>query len=387
MKLFDDFHRTYLERANHAEEKFSFLNRSAQPAAEKVRKQLQQWFERYPMCEQEVLRTRFRSEFESAFWELVLHVILRKHGAVVEVHPVISQESETKPDFFARLPDSREAVVEAAVCHDISNKDRAAEAMLKSLFDEIEKTECRDFYLDLRRVRYSSGRQPSGKRIRAFLKRELRGLYPDQIADDMQRDGPDAAPAFVFRDGDFKLEVSVIPKSPRFREGNRKRWVVVPPTRTRWGGSDSALRTSTLSKATRYGELSHPYVVAVNALSRWGTDQEDVLMALFGTVEYERTVRTGRRNPACDCEAVWVSSGGPQNTGVSAVLVTKVTSWNMATARLLLYHNPFAARPCLDLPWRVDQYVPRGDEYQFAAGETSGAILGLDVNWPGELFP
>ncbi len=58
-KLFDDINRVYNGPAKFAESTFDYLNRSASPESQKVRKLLEEWFSRYPDEEKKILRTAY----------------------------------------------------------------------------------------------------------------------------------------------------------------------------------------------------------------------------------------------------------------------------------------------------------------------------------------
>ena len=69
--------RTDFDYAKYSEPIFSYLNRSAQPLANKVRNLIEYWFSHYPKHEQADLLGKLQSnddqQFLSAFFELYLH--------------------------------------------------------------------------------------------------------------------------------------------------------------------------------------------------------------------------------------------------------------------------------------------------------------------------
>lgn len=97
--------------------------------------------------------------------------------------------------------------------------------------------------------------------------------------------------------------------------------------------------------------------MAVNAISRWGTGQDDVEETLFGA-SAEKDKR----------EAVWIGPQGPRNRGLSAVLIAKVWPWNIASSEVRLHHNPFARYPCTNLPWKIDQSAGEPPDMKSTAG-------------------
>jgi len=381
--LFDDLRRTHMARANYTEDGFSFLNRSAQPAAARMREILEQWYREYPPPEQEKLRIRFREEFEAAFFELFLHALLRRHPAEVEVHADVAQEGRRTPDFRVAFSDSQEAFVEATVSYDMSHAERADEARLSLMCEELEKLYSPNFWLGFRHIENPSGIQAPTRKIRVFLKRELDKLSPDQVEERALQSGGNDIPSLTFREGDFEVEFSIIPK----KSGARRGTVGIFPCRSRWGGSDRGLLAALARKATRYGKLDRPYIIAVNALSPFGVDNEDISRALLGSVDFRLSEDPMESATDADVKSLWIGPNGQQNTRVSAVLLTTVVPWNMARAQLTLYHNPFAQRPCWHFPWRIRQATPGESGCERTRGEGTGDILGLPSDWPGALFP
>src|SRR5437763_17029984 len=103
MNLFAYILRTLRGPGNYTEDTFSFLNRSAWPAFEAVRNLLESFFRRYPPSESAELKSKFETQFESAFFELYLHELLLRLGCEVAVHPTLNGIG-AKPDFLARFP-------------------------------------------------------------------------------------------------------------------------------------------------------------------------------------------------------------------------------------------------------------------------------------------
>jgi hypothetical protein len=145
------------------------------------------------------------------------------------------------------------------------------------------------------------------------------------------------------------------------------------------------MKAAIKEKASRYGRLHLPYIIAVNAISKWGTNHSDVMEALFGSEELFISA-VGHERMERKPDGVWQGPKGPQCTRVSAVLVTTVVPWNVPNGNIRLYHNPFAKRPCSDIPWRIPQAVVRCSKMERTAGPSLGNILGLPVDWPGRLF-
>jgi hypothetical protein len=383
--LFDDTERDYHSPALHGEDEFTFLNRSARPAAERVRHLLEDWAIGYPESEWSTLRARLRAEFGSVFFEMFLWHSLRALGCDVRAHPTLHHSAASRPDFLVRFPTGQEVVIEARVATDRSAQERNRDARTNTLFDEINKIESPSFFLRIGRVSHSNAVQPSGRKVRAFIERHLARLDPLEVTSTLEREGIEALPTWTFRDSGFELTVSVFPKSPPSR-GGTGRAIGSYPSEYRWGGNTGAIRAAILRKVGKYGRVDRPFVIAVNALSSWGSDRPDVVDALFGSEQIvvsddAAEPRTGRAP-----DGVWYARDGNRNRHLSAVLVCCVVPWNISTASIRLYHNPYAEHPCSNVGWRVPQAVWSEGTMTWVDGALPGALLGLEPGWPGELF-
>ncbi len=151
----------------------------------------------------------------------------------------------------------------------------------------------------------------------------------------------------------------------------------------------SALRR----KATRYGELDRPYVVAV-LVDRVFADEEDVAEALFAKVQLaldgESQLLSGE--PMREPQGLWRRGNTPRNTRVSAVLsAIHLSSHVVARSMPRLWHNPWARRPIeVDLPWPATMVdLSTGEMTRSGAHVEPHELLRLPADWPGpeEPFP
>jgi hypothetical protein len=386
MYIFDDIERHNHHPATHNEDEFSFLNRSARPAAERVRNLIEAWAAREPRQERERFRARFRAEFEAVFFELFLHELLRKLGCSVTAHPEVDSSVPTRPDFLARFPSGQEVIIEARLATDRSDAERARRARLGTLYDQINRVHSPNFFLHLNDVPELGPAQPPAWELRAFIEAKISELDPDRVLADIQERGSRAAPSWIYQKGDFRLKFSVWPKSPATRDKPGSTPIGIYPSEFGWDRGGEILKKAVLKKVSKYGDLDRPYVIAVNAIGLWGADRIREMEALFGPEEVHWSIDTSdvevRRKP----DGVWIGPRGPQRRHVSAVLFTRVFPWNLPTAPLCLYHNPFAARPCVDLPWQIPEAVPNEGIVEWGEGRMPGELLGLSATWPGQLF-
>lgn len=383
--LFDSGARSDNEPASHLDSEFEFLNRSARPAAERVRGLLENWAANYPESERAGLGPRLQAEFEATFFETFLYNVLHRLGCNVDVHPVLTPSAIARPDFRARFPSGDELVLEARVATDTSDAERRESARADVLFDEIEKVQSPNFFLSINEVSNPSGRQPPGRRVRAFIERQIAGLDPDEIAARLAHHGPDALTSWKFADDGFEFTFSVVPKSPEAR-GTAHRAIGIYPSESRSGGSSRSIRDAVLRKVGKYGPMTSPFVVAVNTLTSWGSNRTDVMEALFGSEQvvwspHSDETRFGRAQ-----NGVWGGKDGARNRHLSAVVVGSVFPWNLPVAPICVYHNPYAQHPCTDIEWRLTQARVTDGQIAWTEGVEPGILLGLESDWPGKLF-
>ncbi len=370
MNLFDDILRTHRRPATHTEDTFSFLNRSASPASERIRNLLESFFRRYPSSESAELKRKFETQFDSAFFELYLHELLLRLGCEVAVHPTL-KGIRAKPDFLARFRQGQEVILEAAIATDRTDKERAGDARLNALYDAINsKTISPNFFICLGPIPDRDA-VPTPKKIRKFIKEKIAGLDPDVVERAVQIGCE--LPRWTYRDeGGFELEITPVPKSPESRGSSEIRPIGAGPGEARWGDSRAALKKSIDYKATKYGELDKPFVIALNATSKWGAGRDVVVKALFGSKE------SGDKS-----DGVWNAT---RNTRLSGVLVTTVLPWSIHCAPLCLYHNSFAKRSCRENPWKIPQAISQDSGMQWLEGSSSAELFELPKEWPGELW-
>ena len=358
MNLFDNILRTQRGPATHAEDMFSFLNRSASPASEGVRNLLESFFRRYPSSESAELKEKFKAQFDSAFFELFLHELLLRLGCDVAVHPNVNG-TDAKPDFLARFHQGQEMFVEAVIATDRTDKERKRDARWNVVYDAINsKPISPNHFISLGLITSDQDDKPTPKKIRKFIKERTAGLDPDVVA------------RWTYREGGFELEITAIPKMPESRGNPAIRAIGAYSPEVRWGDSRGALKKSIDDKATKYGDLDRPFVIAVNASSKWGGERDVVVKALFGS-----------KKLGDESDGVWNAT---RNTRLSGVLVTRVVPWSIHCAPLCLYHNPFAKRSCREIPWKISQAIARKPEMQWLEGTNSSELFQLPHGWPGE---
>jgi hypothetical protein len=128
------------------------------------------------------------------------------------------------------------------------------------------------------------------------------------------------------------------------------------------------IRPAVKKRATCYGKLDHPYLVALNALSTHHSE-EAVIDALLWTPfvrlskgpDGEEIVEELRQP-----NGIWYGppNGGPQNTRMGDVLPLKrIDPWNFASKTGLFFPNPWAAKPLPKLGLGTAEFVLQGNQY------------------------
>jgi hypothetical protein len=271
--------------------------------------------------------------------------------------------------------------LEAAVATDKTDDERRSQAVENALLDAINKIQSPNFFINIRELHISRGKQPSAKKIIAGLRKYLEGLDPDALTEQLKTRGLSGMPAWIYSDDTVRVQVEPVPKSRDARGKPGLRPIGIYPIQSRVGGTDRALRGKLLDKSGKYGRLDHPFVIAVNSISEWGTERSEALEALFGTERV--TFRPGTepqlgRAP----DGFFIGPSGPRNTRVSAVLIATAWAWALPKSRIELFHHPWAASRLDVEALPFPQIILENQEFTERPGESIHRILGLPDDWP-----
>ena len=386
MMLFDEFVRTHDDVSDHIEDTFSFLNRSARPASARVRVILEEWYNRYPDQHKYELKQKFRSDFSVGFFELLLHELLLRLNHDVEVHPSVLSTQRRCPDF--RIEDSAGASVflEATIVTDESKEEKAQNRVRSVLYDQINQLEIRDYFLDVSRIDNPTGKQPSGRKLRQFISACINSLNYEELSILAQLGAINDLPRWTYRENELEIDFGVIPVSPEYRGKLSHKSIGIYPGGGRWGSSDTAIRSRIIKKAQKYGHMGTSFLIAVNCLSKWGTNKSDESRALFGTESVSLKDLGRQLDPDRKPDGVWLGPKGPRKRGLSGVILTTVFPWNLPKANVTFFHNPWADYPYKG-PLRIlPQAIVTEDGIKRTEGAMLGSVLSLPDDWPGGLF-
>jgi hypothetical protein len=378
MSIFDDIPRNSMALPA-GEAQFSYLNLSARPEAARVREKVDTWIAEYPEKNRNELVARFRSaigdQHHSAFFELFLyHLLLARGCKVLEIEPTLPHTTKS-PDFLAENGAQKRFYLEAVQASGLSSQDFAARARLSTALAAIDSTPSPLHFLDLT-VSGSPAEPLSTKKLVTALKSWIASLPSDETAKDV--------PPFMWDEHGAKMELRGLTRN-KPDEGGRA--IGISRTPVMRIEPSREIRPALKKKASRYGKLDHPYLVALNALSTHHSE-EAVIDALLGTsvVRFSKgpngeEIVEELRQP----DGIWYGppDGQPQNTRLSGVLALKrIDPWNFCTKTGLFVPNPWAAKPLPKLGLGTAEFVLKGNQYERVEGQPMHALVGLPAAWP-----
>jgi hypothetical protein len=266
LMLFKNTEREFLGFKNEAEPDFEYLNRSAKPEVEAIRRTLNGWFDHYPEGEKVDLIARFRSrdnlQHMSAAFELYLHQLFVQLGCKLVQHPDTQSNKETHPDFLVRDPSGVEFYLEAVQRAELSRDEQKAQNQINLLIDRFNRIDSQEFYLELIFLE-AQKKSPPLEKLRMCLKQWLYDLDPDEI-NARVKSGVSAYPSFEFDYDGWVIIFIAEPKSSERRHSQADK-TIRSITTERWPGERwKKFRETLLYKCKHYGELELPLIIAVN---------------------------------------------------------------------------------------------------------------------------
>lgn len=333
INLFDDIERTELRPSQNREHSYSYLNISARPMASLIRDTLEQWFDEYPDQHKDSLKNDLMTQSDqSAFTELLMHQTLKRLGAKnIIIHPNIPGTERT-PDFKGTLGTSE-------IVFEVKNFLDSDNPRIEEFCDNInEKYSTTGYMLDLS----FEGDFDDPISVRKFIKfANEKAKQLDLNTLRAQAGNFDQLPTWIFPCGDDRIHVTPIPC--RDLEKTYKSAVVPNPHSAYIVDHAGTLRKRLKKKATRYGELNMPYIIALNFEEGFLHDI-DTTQALFGT---EQFIFSKQQNSEPDFSRVndglWADQ---RNTRVSGVLIiNRADPWSFWQRTPVLWLNPWAAYP------------------------------------------
>ena len=395
--LFDITDTSDLGFPQDGEPVYAYMRRSAMPEIVRIRGMLEAWFEDYPISARNDLRARFRESaqqvHQGAYFELLVHALLKKLGYIAEAHPIIP-DSSGRPDFLARW-EGRPVYVECTVI-DRDAREKAATAAEQDVLNKLNSLVSAYYRLTIS----MSGRLTdtlSRKCITGPFDQWLKTNSPPKYPPSWPDGDPESEPVRI-EHGDWELVGEFVrmdvAKSNLPYPAIENPFIIMRSTDSRGGTPDIYGRLK--GKAKSY-KNDLPLVIAISTscdhLPHGALYEEQ---ALFGTGHI--------RNPNNEFmeshkrPGLWVdASGEPARKNVAAVLVFKDASvYRMKAQSSRLYINPWgvgAQLPCplFKLPYTtvVDNEVRRGGDISVTdiLATKEGSHLPGDSIWDDTLFP
>lgn len=375
MELFDGIDRNDNGPSAYAEDLFSYLNRSARPIADSIRKVLELWFTHYNADEQAELRNRFRSEAFSAFHELLLHELLFKLNCHITLHPDKDEAHGKRPDFLIKSGDGSNCYIEAVTVTGESKEEKAVSTLIYKLYDFLNTLNIPDFFLSIT-VRNATRTSPRLKNIKAFLINKLKNLDVDEVIKLREKNNI-LEPRWVYEDNGWKIIFNPLPKSPKQRGKPLRNLGMISKASFKEDNDYEHIRNALLKKARKYGDFDIPFIIAVNIMGDY-IDNDDILDALFGRGDI--VIKKGMAGYHSELQRIpnglWTNRSQPRYTRVSAVLVIiRLSPWNIKDASLCLYHNPWAKVPYNSVLNHLPQAIPNDGVIEYVDGESLATLL------------
>lgn len=400
--LFDEIDRGYMGPSKRSETWFSYLNRSARPEVARVRALLEKWFDIFPESEDGLnkrdLYQTFRNEDDdravlSAFFEMYCHALLYHQGLICEARP---HTREKNFDFLAKRNNRPEFCLECTTVSGASDQEFKANKVVNYIYDELdERVLSPDFFLFVR-VEEEGSQMPAVSQIAPRLNSWLKTLDLKEVTRQAEGNSswlvnpPDLYKLDVVDPRGWHLIFIVIPKKENARGKPDVRPIGIEFGGAKWVKFDRALQKRLEEKARKYGQLSLPYIIAVDGLDLYA-DEDDFETVLTGTEGIHEFNGTGKDSLVeVRLKNFWYGPAGPRNRRVSGVLsAVYLTPDKVASKMPVLWLNPSAEQVLDPDLWQGPKRVLvhqdsitdplKVDEVQ---GKAGWEILGLNPTWP-----
>ena len=389
MPLFDEILRTDTRPRGQNESSFDYMNLSARPGIQAIRDLLENWFDHLPETAKPDVLGKFRSRIEiqnqSAFFEMFCHELLLSSGYEAVPHPALLHVN-TAPDFLASRGNVPRFYLEATSANP-RHAEIAADRRFATLHDTLDRMDSPDYFLNIEYHGYPQ-ENINGRRLRQRLEEWLRNCDFETISQLYREQNYEAIPTFPWSEAGCHLTFTPIPKGPPLRGQLEARPVGIVFPEARWLATHEGIRTAIEEKATKYGHLSIPLVVAINVTDDF-CDDHDIWNALFGEEQVVFSQRVdGQISQGGFCRSpngAWRGLHGPRNSLVSAVLIThQLTPSTLRSHPVELIHNPWAVNAfpldALGLPQKVVNLTTAQITQQL--GICAGDLLQIPATWP-----
>ena len=378
MKLFEDKLRTDKKPANHNDNTYDFFDRSDSEKGEVIRKVLNSWFDNYPKNEKSEFKKRFRKEFSSSLYELFIHELFTKQGFTLESHPELENSSK-RPDFLAK-GNGIEFYIEVKEATDKSDAERALENKTNQIYDIVNQTDSPNFWLQIKKLNFKTEKQPSAKKVVRYLESKLPEHNPELVLENLKTFGIKGIPFIRFEDDNLSMIIKLMPKSKEIRGKKGLRPIGMFPSEGFIGGADDSIKSALSKKATRYGELDKPFLICINSKSSRGTDNYDVMDALFGSTSISYSTDPNNKDERIErgMNGFFKDSSGAKYTKVSALMINRLILGHVKEGKYWFVKHPFAQNELNFDKFEINKTFVEKNKIISEEGKTIKEILNLD---------
>lgn len=356
-QLFEAKARTNRSPRSALESIWGYVDRSGDPAIERVRRQMNEWFARYPPALRGNLRSGMSSgldyQFHAAWFELYLHEMFLKMGWGVGVEPAIEGTSK-RPDFLVSHG-NHSLLVEATI---VGGNDDPLEKRLKAIEDGVDRIRSRDFDL-IFEIDTHGAETPSMRRVRRKVNAWLEQLEWSLVRAQEQSEYNEW-PCLEVTDGSWTFSFLALARRAN-RRGKDERAVKIGPARSGVYDYVPTLKDRLKGKARQCAAFGGPVLLAIR-MDGMFADSKDVEWALFGRTIARVVKCAGFRSPINidrRTDGFFRRSDGTwRNQEIFGVLVwgSELRPWAVDTGRPVLWRNPGSTVSDIEVPWDIATY-------------------------------
>jgi hypothetical protein len=378
--LFKQIERDRTEPLRRGEKLFDFYDSRSGGEYDTCRNFLNLWISEFPEQDRtELLRRMTKNaneDFAACIVEILLHAFAKRLGYSVDVH--VETPTKKKIDFKILNANSSIQTYLEATSFSGSHATRASDNREAQIYNAIEKTKL-----------------PNGCKLAYSVKSRgtdspaLRLLIME--IEKWAESGKDSTEPLtrIFEAGTWKIELSLF---CRLGETSKKRNIVASSGEAKWVAGHHEIRDALDEKASKYGNLNAPLIIAVADCKGelTGADNAaDLFSALFGDEVVQFSDDGDGKIVAFDsrkANGFWGTVQKPKNSHVSAViLIPDPDVWKLRSKRWqpILVKNPWAKHFLSDNALSLSRYFAKGDQFEFVDGNIAN-VLGLPDPWPPE---
>ncbi|GIV02126.1 MAG: hypothetical protein KatS3mg015_0956 [Fimbriimonadales bacterium] len=373
----------------YSELSFTYYQQTARADMSRVRSLIEMLFSEFPEGEHKAsLASLMRASddgFDSAFFELFLHSLLRRLGCELEPEPMLGELGPSRPDFSVTLPNGTEVYVEAVVANGKSNEKRRRDANLGVLYDYInEKLKSPRFFWRIEIVQFAN-RAPRSKAVLRALQEHADTLDWAYLATRSNASALMEAASILIESNGWVFRFSPIPKRPEAftKESRPLGWF---PLERGWSATKDQLRAQISKKRKQHGTLDRPLVLAINAI-QIDVDDEDFIDAVYGSeaveVQYGPDHRPIQFTLTRARDGAWLDNKGTKHEHMPYILgFQRLSPTNIALAKVCLYTNPYIRLDESFLMPNLPRLMPAQTCFNRVPGSSLAEIFGLPEGWP-----